>query len=174
MGQILEHAAEYETVRRLAEMLATVREDYKATETYALFATVVCRVMQRSRTPANQNCPDDVQAREVGAALQRARISEAPWSVQGLQEMTAFDFFIGVRNAVAHGDGRKIRPLNERGFLTGQIVPIAGRQLELRRADMRRLGCALADLFCIQMAACEQEGDLRDYAADHLRHEEAE
>jgi hypothetical protein len=164
MGQILEHAAEYETVRRLSEMLTSAREDYKATESYALFSTIVCWVVQRARTPANQNRPDDVQAREVGIALQAVRISNAPWSVQELPEMTAFDFFTSVRNAVAHGDGRQIRPLNENGFLTGQIVPIAGRQLELRRADMERLGCALAELFCTAMATYEPEGDLQEEA----------
>lgn len=164
MGQIQEHAAEYETVRRLAEMLTSTKEDYKATESYALFTTIVCWVVQRARTPANQNGPDDVQAREVGIALQAARISEAPWSVQDLPEMTAFDFFTSIRNAVAHGDGRQIRPLNEGGFLTGQIVPIAGRRLRLRRADMQRLGCALANLFCETMAAYEQEGDLQEAA----------
>lgn len=160
MGQIQEHAAEYETVRRLAEMLTSTKEDFKATESYALFTTIVCWVIQRARTPANQNGPDDVQAREVGIALQAVRISDVPWLVQDLPEMTAFDFFTGIRNAVAHGDGRQIRPLNEGGFLTGQIVPISGKQLRLRRADMRRLGCALADLFCTTMAEHEQEGNL--------------
>lgn len=161
MGQIQEHAAEYETVRRLAEMLTSTKEDYKATQSYAFFATIVCWIVQRARTPANQNGGQDNQAREVGIALQATRISDAPWSVQGLPEMTAFDFFTGIRNAVAHGDGRQIRPLNENGFLTGQIVPIAGRKLRLRRADMQRIGCSLAELFCEIMAAHEQEGDLR-------------
>lgn len=164
MGQIQEHAAEYESVRRLAAMLTSTKEDYKATESYALFTTIVCWVVQRARTPANQNGPDDVQAREVGIALQAARISDAPWMVQDLPEMTAFDFFTSIRNAVAHGDGRQIKPLNENGFLTGQIIPIAGRRLRLKRADMSRLGCALANLFCEMMAAYEQEGNLQEVA----------
>lgn len=160
MGQILEHAAEYETVRRLAEMLTNTREDYQATESYALFSTIVCWVLQRARTPTNQDGPDDVQAREVGIALRAARVSDAPWSMQDLTEMSAFNFFTDIRNAVAHGDGRQIRPLNEGGFLTGQIVPIRGMKLQLRRADMKRLGCGLADLFCETMAAYEREGNL--------------
>ncbi|MDQ1902387.1 hypothetical protein RAH32_18360 [Paracoccus sp. WLY502] len=164
MGQIHEHAAEYETVRRLAKMLTSAKEDYKAPESYALFTTIVCWVVQRARTPANQNGAQDNQAREVGIALQATRISDAPWSVKGLPEMTALDFFTGIRNAVAHGDGRQIRPLNENGFLTGQIVPISGKQLRLRRADMQRIGCSLAKLFCDTMAAHEQEGDLRQAA----------
>lgn len=172
MGQIQEHAAEYETVRRLAEMLTSTREDYKATESYALFSTIVCWVIQRARTQANQNGLDDVQAREVGIALQAARISDAPWSVQDLPEMTALDFFTSIRNAVAHGDGRQIKPLNEGGFLTGQIVPIDGSRIRLRRTDMARLGCALANLFCETMAAHEQEGNLQE-VAEHFEAAEA-
>ncbi|RNF33972.1 hypothetical protein [Paracoccus methylarcula] len=94
MGQIEEHASEYETVRRLAEMLKSTKEDYKATESYALFATIVCWVVQRARTKADSARPQDHQAREVGIALQAARISDAPWSVRDLPEMTAFDFFL--------------------------------------------------------------------------------
>ncbi|UXS41995.1 hypothetical protein FY150_19790 [Agrobacterium tumefaciens] len=162
MGHILQHAAEYETVRRLAEMLVSAKEHYKTTESYALFTTIVCWVMQRARTPANRDDPTDRQAREVGIALQGLCISVEPWSLTTLPDMTAFDFFIGVRNAVAHGDGRQIRPLNENGTLIGQIVPINGTEVPLRRADMRRLGCALADIFCSKMAEYEQEGRLLD------------
>lgn len=165
MGQILEHAFEYETVRRLGDMLRTTKEDYKATESYALLTTIVCWVVQRVRTPANRNGPDDVLAREVGIALQGVRISDAPWEVHGLPAMTAYEFFIEFRNAVAHGDARKIKPLNEGDVLTGQIIPIAGQQVKLRRAAMQRLGCALADLFCDTMAQQEDEGDLRAFAA---------
>lgn len=164
MGQIREHAAEYETVRRLAEMLTSTREDYQATESYALFSTIVCWVVQRARTPANQDGPNDVQAREVGIALRAARMSDAPWLMQDLEKMSAFDFFTNIRNAVAHGDGRQIQPLNEGGFLTGQIVPILGMKLQLRRADMKQLGCGLADLFCETMAAYERDGNLKSEA----------
>lgn len=163
MGQIGEHAAEYETVRRLSEMLATAQEDYKTTESYALFTTIVCWVMQRARTPADRTAPRDVQAREVGIALQGSRISDAPWRISGLPEMTACDFFIALRNAVAHGDGRKIRPLNENNILVGHRIPIGRSLVDLRRADMRRLGQGLAELFCEKMDRHEQEGSLADW-----------
>lgn len=162
MGHILQHAAEYETVRRLAEMLVSAKEEYKATESYALFTTIVCWVMQRARTPVNRNDQADRQAREVGIALQGSRISGEPWSLNSIPDMTAFDFFIAVRNAVAHGDGRQIRPLNENGILVGQIVPIIGTEIRLNRADMCRLGCGLARIFCATMAEHEQEGPLLD------------
>nr|WP_313023387.1 hypothetical protein [Brucella intermedia] len=174
MGHILQHAAEYETVRRLAKMLGSAKEDYKTTESYALFSTIVCWVMQRARTPANRNDHADRQAREVGIALQGSRISSGPWSLTAIPDMTAFDFFIGVRNAVAHGDGRQIRPLNEAGILVGHIVPINGIEILLRRADMLRLGCALAEIFCSKMAEHEQEGRLLDVVKEIQPAEAAE
>lgn len=173
MGQILEHAAEYETVRRLSEMLGSAKEDYKATESYALFATIVCWVMQRARTPANRNDPADVQAREVGIALQGVRISAEPWLVKEIPDMTVFDFFIELRNTIAHGDGRRIKPLNESGILKGQIISIAGNELELRRPDMQRLGSALAGLFCANMSGHETEGNLLDAVGQINPKEEA-
>ncbi|MDX5595503.1 hypothetical protein [Pseudovibrio sp. SPO723] len=127
--------------------------------------------MQRARTPANRNGPDDVQVREVGIALQGVRISDEPWIVNDLPAMTAYDFFVEFRNAVAHGDARRIKPLNEGDVLTGQIIPIAGRSLRLRRADMQRLGGELAKLFCDTMAQYEEEGDLRARAAKIEREE---
>lgn len=163
MGHILQHAAEYETVRRLSEMLKTAKDEYKASESYALFSTIVCWVMQRARTPEDQPNPADLQAREVGKVLREASVGEAPWSLQDVPEMTAFDFFISVRNAVAHGDGRQIRPLNEKNILVGQIIPVAGNDVQLRRADMQRLGCALADIFCTNMMKHEPEGDLSEF-----------
>lgn len=173
MGHILQHAAEYETVRRLAEMLDSAKEEYKTTESYALFTTIVCWVMQRARTPDNRNDMADRQAREVGIALQGSRISVEPWSLNAIPDMTAFDFFIGVRNAVAHGDGRQIRPLNENGILVGQIVPINRTEIRLYRADMRRLGRALAQVFCATMAEHEPEGLLLDVVNEIQPAEEA-
>ncbi|MBA8858897.1 hypothetical protein [Brucella anthropi] len=160
MGHILQHAAEYETVRRLAEMLVSAKEEYKTTESYALFSTIVCWVMQRARTPVNRDDLADRQAREVGIALQGSRISAEPWSINTIPDMTAFDFFIAVRNAVAHGDGRQITPLNENSILVGQVVPVSGCKIRLYRTDMQRLGCALAKIFCDTMATFEREGPL--------------
>ncbi len=173
MGHILQHAAEYETVRRLSDLLVSAKEEYKTTESYALFSAIVCWVMQRARTPTNGNNPADRQAREVGIALQGLRISAEPWSINTVPEMTVFDFFIAVRNAVAHGDGRQISPLNENNVLVGQIIPVSGTKVRLYRADMQRLGCALAKMFCETMAAFEQEGPLLKVAKTIQRAEAA-
>jgi hypothetical protein len=76
-------------------------------------------------------------------------------------EMSAEDFFKWLRDALAHGDGRTIRPIHRRStrgnktLLAGfEIVcpeqRCSGRQLTLvlHHADMRRIGAILADLFC--------------------------
>lgn len=164
MGAIFRHAEEYETVRRLAEMLTTVKEDYKATESYALFTTIVCWVVQRARTPEANNNAGDVQARAVGKALNDALVQDEPWHIKQFHGMSALEFFILVRDAVAHGDARSVTPLNNGELLVGQTFRIKGQILDLRRADMRRLGCQLASVFCDTMAKVEEEGDLRQMA----------
>lgn len=164
MGAIFRHAEEYETVRRLAEMLTTAKEDYKATESYALFSTIVCWVIQRARTPETQNNAGDAQARAVGKALNDVLIQDKPWCVQQFPQMPALEFFILIRDAVAHGDARSVTPLNNGELLVGQAFRIKGQILDLRRADMRRLGCQLARVFCDTMAMAEEEGDLRQMA----------
>ena len=171
MGAILEHAAEYETVRRLAAMLGTAKEDYRATESYALFSTILCWVMQRAGTRDDQAGRGDVQARAFGDALRCDRIDGAPWHIEEFPDMTAFDFFRLVRNSVAHGDGRQIRPWNEGDILVGQIVTIKGRELRLRRRDMQRLGCALAGVFCETMERTEPERELLQFVRN-IRDEE--
>jgi hypothetical protein len=158
MGEIVDYAAEYETVVRLAKMLETVTEEYKATESYALFTAVLCWVVQRARTAPHLNGLGDAEAKSVKAELEGQKIEEAPWLIQNLGEMSAFDFFKHMRDAVAHGDFRRIRPINENGYLKGHSFELRGNNgnnfiasVDLRRADMKRLGCGLAELYCKAM-----------------------
>lgn len=157
MGEIIDHAAEYETVHRLAKMLGTAKEDYKTTETYALFTAILCWVMQRARTPNHHNDLGDAQAQSVKVQLEEQIISDAPWAVDQLQGMSAFEFFKRLRDAVAHGDNRRIRPLNDNGILKGHSFELRGNNgyqnftVHLSRTDMGRLGHELAELFCQTM-----------------------
>lgn len=75
--------------------------------------------------------------------------------------MTAEDFFKWLRDALAHGDGRTIRPMHKVSLRTGNTL-LAGFRivfeaergaarrltLDLFHADMRLMGGVLADLFC--------------------------
>ena len=75
--------------------------------------------------------------------------------------MNAEAFFKWLRDAIAHGDGRTIKPIHKRSMRTGKTL-LAGfeilfeeRQssrrkltLALYHSDMTRIGATLADQFC--------------------------
>lgn len=163
MGEIVDRAAEYATVERLAEMLQSSREDYKATEAYALFGAIVCWVMQRARTPQHANTLGDQNARSVKDDLSAIKIGDPPWSFQVQRDLSAFEFFKEIRDAFAHGDARRVRPLNQLGILRGYSFDLREQQngpvletIHLVRADMMRLGKSLAEVYC---RAMKQEPD---------------
>jgi hypothetical protein len=132
----------------------------------------------------------DRRAHAVRETMRRVRIVDDPWrlplvaprleAVDGdraapmpingdFAEMAAEAFFVWLRNALAHGDGRSIRPLHkpsrrdERELLTGfRIRPVATDErpkpltLHLYHDDMRRIGATLADLFCASLSGGER------------------
>jgi hypothetical protein len=177
--QITDEHLEWATVDRLREMLAAVNEDYKVTKTYALFTAILCWVAQRIR--AQGNGPIDVRGRALYDEIARERAVDPPWGltaegehpqlldfnftdrseVQNVAEMPMTDLLVALRNAVAHGDARKILPINHNGWLVGQrflVSATEGRRLlwtgrvDLRRAEMRRISATLAERFCAALA----------------------
>jgi hypothetical protein len=177
--QITDEHLEWATVDRLREMLAAVNEDYKVTNTYALFTAILCWVAQRIR--AQGNGPIDVRARALYDEIARERAIDPTWAltaegehpqlldfkfterseVQNVAEIPMTDLLIALRNAVAHGDARKILPINHNGWLVGQRFLVSatdGRRLlwtgrvDLRRAEMRRISATLATRFCAALA----------------------
>jgi hypothetical protein len=177
--QITDEHLEWATVDRLREMLAAVNEDYKVTNTYALFTAILCWVAQRIR--AQGDGPIDVRARALYDEIARERAVDPPWGltaegehpqlldfnfterseVQNVAEVPMSDLLIALRNAVAHGDARKILPINHNGWLVGQrflVSATEGRRLlwtgrvDLRRAEMRRISATLAERFCAALA----------------------
>jgi hypothetical protein len=155
MGEIVDHAAEYATVERLAEMLKTAREDYKATEAYALFGAIVCWVMQRARTSDDQNALGDQNARSVRDFLDAADLADSSWGFKTARNVSVFQFFKEIRDSFAHGDARRVRPINQDRILRGYSFDLRERQngpvletVNLFRADMTRLGVSLAEVYC--------------------------
>ncbi|MCB1882572.1 MAG: hypothetical protein KDG89_01035 [Geminicoccaceae bacterium] len=187
MAEITQDTVEYATVDRLRRMLTEVREPYKVTKSFALFTAILCWVLQRSRTPECHDGRNDQLARGVQAALKKQHVEDVPWQIKttgdfgGLAPrrsrifpafagMTTFDFFKSLRDAVAHGDARTIQPVNEGGLLVGHAFTCKPAQGEpigaivLYREDMRRLGCALAELFCDTMQQTVPEQRLAENA----------
>ena len=74
---------------------------------------------------------------------------------------TVGDFTIWLRNALAHGDGRNIRPIHKQSRQTGReyLAGFAlaenrgpGQTLHLYYQDMTRIGIGLADNFCRELS----------------------
>jgi hypothetical protein len=163
---------------------------FNVTQSFALFSTVLLWTKNRAWVGGDrEDRPPwfgqaDHAARDARERLRDTRICEAPWllsltspqvialdrqqsAVEGYRinsdfaEMRAEVFFKWLRDALAHGDGRTIRPIHKflqrRGktLLTGFEVVFAERRgvdrdltLALYHTDMRRIGSILADIFC--------------------------
>lgn len=184
MTGISEESKEFATVERLGEMLRDIpaREPYRVTLTHALFTSILCWSVQRLRAPEHRT-------REAWERLEGEPVEDAPWSIpvdpaqkpqaRGVGPFPEFQGFkaarllVALRNAVAHGDDRRIAPWNRGDSLIGHkftCVEMDERRREtfrgtivLLREDMRRIGCALADRHCEAVNAASGH-DLRGEA----------
>lgn len=185
--EITEDHLEWATVDRLRAMLASAHKDYKVTHTYAIFAATLCWVMQRIR--ANGSEPNDLRARALHDELAAEKAIDVPWSlgtegnerhfanfipgrrVQNISDLSVLDLLIALRNAVAHGDSRTVRPFNHEGWLVGQSFKISGQgwsgEVKLNRADMRHIGEILATRF---RSALETERQEQPNFVDDAKH----
>lgn len=164
---------------------------FNVTQTFALFSSILLWSKNRAwvagkRAALGERAGDnDRRAHEARLALGRVLITAAPWSLSTIdpqvvvlgderdqvpgrarinsdfENMTAEAFFEWLRNAVAHGDARTIKPIHKVSARSGRSL-LAGfrfkfeeqygspRKLELSlyHDDMRRLGSLLADQFC--------------------------
>jgi len=121
----------------------------------------MCWVFQRIRTN-NPESKSDKLAIDVKKDLDASIINEFPWLIlkqvgaDKFKDWTAFAFLKSLRDAVAHGDARKIIPINKDEELIGfkfscekSRKPIG--EIELNFDDMVRLGVALSDIYCKKM-----------------------
>ena len=176
---------------------------YNVTQTFALFSSVLLWTKNRVWVAGNYGVraqlsdQTDHLAHSVREALQDTQITDDPWnlslvapkcglagsiSISSIKErginsqferMTAELFFKWLRNALAHGDGRTIRPIHKQSMRAGKTL-LAGfciefeeergaeqvLRLSLFRDDMRRIGSVLADLFCKSLSCNEDYFDL--------------
>ena len=187
MGEIRDDHVEWEVVRRLKAMLEEPpKTTFNVTQSFALFSSILLWSKNRAwvagkhRVRGNWANPADHRAHDVREALHEKRITEDPWCLSrqppevmladhagehavnaDFAEMSAEDFFRSLRDALAHGDGRSIRPIHKLSrrhdttLLAGFEIKIAGTNgakedlvLSLYSADIRRMGIELADRFC--------------------------
>ncbi|MBK6594592.1 MAG: hypothetical protein IPG23_18865 [Burkholderiales bacterium] len=171
MTEITRAHAEWAVVDRLRAMLnEPPHAQYNVTQSYGLCVAILAWVMQRVRTPENAaNSQEDCAAISVKAALEGQSVEALPWSLKtgGLGPVnsdflgfTAFNFLKWLRDASCHGDARQVFPVNSGGNLLGFEVRATAkkdheRSLILTEIDLRRIGIALATMYCqaLQSAA---------------------
>ena len=177
--------------RLKAMLDAPPKTKFNVTQTFALFSSVLLWSKNRSWVAGNHGerrnweDPADHQAHDAREALRGKMILDEPWRLSRVaptiilidragdsppqdqainsdfENMTAESFFKWLRDALAHGDGRTIRPIHKRSVRTRKTL-LAGFRIEfaaqagstryltlsLFHDDMRRMGATLADLFC--------------------------
>lgn len=197
--EIRDDHVEWAVVDRLRKMLKNPPStEFNVTQTYALFVSILCWILQRIRS---KECSDvDKLVANVLEKLQSHRIEDAPWSIPTdrvdtqveigpfpeFAGRTAKQFLIALRDAVAHGDARNVRPYHQRRDGKGG-ADLIGFQFEcqernrhrqivwagtitLVETDMRRIGVALADMFC---EALRRSGDNecdQHFSIDAVKH----
>lgn len=185
MAEIRDEHVEWRVVDRLREILEKLPDTSNdVTLTYSLFSTILCWTCQRMR--ANDH------AGAIWKALSGEKAADADWGlldqitptessagVAPLSDLPASRLLIALRNATAHGDDRKVKPLhiaNGRGadrrlvgfalsvdlFENGQKhrseEPRWGRwSMPLTSMDMRRIGMNLAARFCDEFGPDAQQ-----------------
>jgi hypothetical protein len=184
MGGIADEHVEWAVVNRLKAMLdVPPKTKFNVTQSFALFSAILLWTKQRAWVPDHAPFhPADRAARAVRNALETSSIFDAPWLLSrnqpplagihqegdlrpenpgvnaDFEKMTAAEFLKWLRDALAHGDGRTIRPIHKlkrdgRSLLAGFAIRATARGdrerlLTLYHADMRRIGAVLADHFC--------------------------
>ena len=170
---------------------APPKTEFNVTQSFALFSAILLWTKQRAWVggdardrPAGFSQADHA-ARQAREALRVVSISDPPWSLSKVRPrfgrakerdvsdlaherintdfegMTAEQFIKWLRDALAHGDGRTIRPIHkpsrtsDRTYLAGfKIVFPADKRsmqhltLSLYHADTVRIGSILADTLC--------------------------
>jgi len=153
--------AEWAVVDRLCRMLTEPsHRTFNVTQSYSLCLSILAWVMQRVRTPnGNANTVEAVAAVGLVKALKNQKIEDFPWALETRSEdgnaaagdfrnYCAFEFLVWLRNAMCHGDARKILPVNQNNVLIGFEMRMTEKKVFLREADLRRIGQALANLYC--------------------------
>jgi len=165
-------------------MLHSTRRDIEITQTYTLFTGILCWVMQRVRWPDDNTKLREPMAR-LREALEGEpfrgfvrRIARPPLREVSLPnpippghplndfsarlapprgDMSSLDGLVLLRNAVAHGDHRRVVPLNDGQLLRGyqlECVKMNGKKLEwsaqlcLNRRGMAHIAEEIANRFC--------------------------
>lgn len=184
MGAITPEQTEWAVVDRLRRMLASPQGDFTTTQSFALFSSIVCWVIQHIRVhPSDYRTETDRAAAELCAQLDDEPASSEPWCVlsgavgriekdgvripapTGFESHSAARLLKNLRDAMAHSDARTVQPFNEGQLLIGFTFHCSEKRdrqvvwqgsIVLLEADMRRIGCAIAARYCDAISAANE------------------
>ena len=176
---------------------------FEVTQSFAFFTMILLWTKNRAWVDGNNPdkpslfTPPDIASRKTRKQLGKEMICESPWHLLTISpelisvnhkyyskikpvsinsdfvNVNAENFFKWLRDAIAHGDGRTIRPIHRRStrggktLLAGFTIVCAENRTSTRHltltfyhADMKRFGALLADLFCRSLSGDDQYFEL--------------
>lgn len=182
MVEIRSEDFEWAAIYRMGKMLQNPHPDFKTTQTYSNFSAILCWTVQRIRTSpisagtnldAQRTRPDDpnfpifdaIQLEMHGKGIEEffGALPNATGSLNTLhtldnqgQNITALAFAISLRNAVAHGDGRNVKPVNRPGQLVGFEFVMKNPsgfsewscETQLNRTALAQIAGKMVEVFC--------------------------
>ena len=176
--------SEWAVVDRLRKMISEPpHEQYNVTQSYGLCVAILAWVLQRIRTPEGQvSSQEDRAAVSVKSNLESQSIEALPWGVittapegkiapaADFKDCNTFEFLKWLRDASCHGDARQIFPVNQGNTLVGFLFKATAmgdqeRSVTLKEVDLRRIGTALADMYCKALQAASPSPAAFNYDA---------
>ena len=182
MGEIRNQDFEWAAIDRMGRMLRRPHPNFQTTHTYSSFVSILCWTVQRIRTspiqPEKPNyervAPDgddnfeifdtiqielnDSSIEDFFGALPNAsdRLNSLLLRSEDGQEISALSFVVALRNSVAHGDGRSVKPVNRPDQLVGfefqlgnpKFFPSWSCNTQLNRSAMAQIAGRMVDVFC--------------------------
>lgn len=199
MTEIQESHVQWATVDRMRQMLHSTRRDFEITQTYTLFTGILCWVLQRVRWEDDDtdlrgkmaNLRDELEKmsfKDFVRPISRPPLQEVTLSTSASQSpqfndfsdllesdrasMSALNGLVHLRNAVAHGDHRRVTPMNMDRLLLGYRIECVKRHEKkdpgtwaatvcLNRKGMVFIAEALANKFCKAALSETDAGDAR-------------
>ena len=182
MGEIRSQDFEWAAIDRMGKMLRQPHPSFQTTHTYSSFASILCWTVQRIRTspilPGKPNyqrvTPEGDDSFDIFDAIQielnvssveeffgllpnaSGRLNSLLLQSEDGYEISALSFVIALRNSVAHGDGRSVKPVNRPGQLVGfefqlanpKFFPSWSCNTQLNRSAMAQIAGKMVDAFC--------------------------
>lgn len=182
MVEIRSEDFEWAAIDRMGKMLKSPHSKFKTTHTYSSFSAILCWTVQRIRTsPIHTNVgidqretPENDANFEVFDSIQvelyhqtiegffgslpsaSDRLNTVQLKDTDENDISALAFIIALRNAVAHGDGRSVKPVNRPNQLVGfefslsnpKNFPQWSNETQLNRSAMAQIAGGMVEVFC--------------------------